>query len=77
MQRPHLTRMYMQIMPCANWPDFVVDLWIHELTEQSTEFDISRFFEELDIKTKERHDMKHSGAKQYKQGMNKQMKFMK
>lgn len=69
--------MYMQIMPCANWPDFVVDLWIHELTEQSTEFDISRFFEDLEMKAKDRHDMKHSGAKHYKQNINKQMKLMK
>lgn len=69
--------MYMQIMPCANWPDFIVDHWIHELTEQSTEFDISRFFEDIEMKTKGRQDMKHSGAKQYKKGMNKQIKMMK
>ena len=69
--------MYMQIMPCANWPDFFVDFWIHELTEQSTEFDISRFFEEPDMKTKGRHDMNHSGANQYKKCMIKQMRLMK
>ena len=51
--------------------------WRARRTQHWTEIDISRVFEDFELTTKGRQNMKHSGAKHYKQGMNKQMKLMK